>query len=386
MKCINCGVEVDVDDNFCYKCGHWTANGYKYLQDYSNVKKIENGTVYKHNKKLNNLIVLFSLGVVIFTGMLLIRGSDLFAPFFYVKKQITNLINGYNTSIIKVDNIYNNIPINSYEEARDFINKDFLKQSILCDNKNKLLQIETDIENQNDIASVTFCDMNYDEVLKIQEVINKMFNLFPSTKGALTNITITNAASNTEYIAYFQPMHQFVNINNDIKEYNKVNKTQILLNSYYYLNNDLLSNSITNVVGENFYVKNATWESAIAHEIGHYITFAAYLKEKNIDNITYVTEENEEKINELVKEFDQGSFAKNILNTALNNYNIKYSKNLNLNDFAKTISNYAATLDKNNNLLCEETIAEAIHDYYLNGSNMQNSSREIVYTLKNYLR
>ena len=386
MKCINCGVEVDVDDNFCYKCGHWTANGYKYLQDYSNVKKIENGTVYKHNKKLNNLIVLFSLGVVIFTGMLLIRGNDLFAPFFYVKKQITNLINGYNTSIIKVDNIYNNIPINSYEEARDFINKDFLKQSILCDNKNKLLQIETDIENQNDIASVTFCDMNYDEVLKIQEVINKMFNLFPSTKGALTNITITNAASNTEYIAYFQPMHQFVNINNDIKEYNKVNKTQILLNSYYYLNNDLLSNPITNVVGENFYVKNATWESAIAHEIGHYITFVAYLKEKSIDNITYVTEENEEKINELVKEFDQGSFAKNILNTALNNYNIKYSRNLNLNDFAKTISNYAATLDKNNNLLCEETIAEAIHDYYLNGSNMQNSSREIVYTLKNYLR
>lgn len=61
-----------------------------------------------------------------------------------------------------------------------------------------------------------------------------MYNLFPNISGALTNISITNASTNKEYIARFQPMFQFVNTNEDITKYNKVNKTQILLNSYYF--------------------------------------------------------------------------------------------------------------------------------------------------------
>ena len=35
--------------------------------------------------------------------------------------------------------------------------------------------------------------------------------------------------TNSEYIARFQPMYQFVNINEDINNYNKVNKTQIFI-------------------------------------------------------------------------------------------------------------------------------------------------------------
>ena len=66
-----------------------------------------------------------------------------------------------------------------------------------------------------------------------------MYNLFPNISGALTNISITNASTNKEYIARFQPMFQFVNANEDITKYNKVNKTQILLNSYYFLNEEV---------------------------------------------------------------------------------------------------------------------------------------------------
>ena len=32
--------DVEKDDNFCYKCGSFTAKGYAYLQDERNVNKI----------------------------------------------------------------------------------------------------------------------------------------------------------------------------------------------------------------------------------------------------------------------------------------------------------------------------------------------------------
>ena len=99
-----------------------------------------------------------------------------------------------------------------------------------------------------------------------------MYNLFPNISGALTNISITNASTNKEYIARFQPMFQFVNANEDITKYNKVNKTQILLNSYYFLNEDIMNEPISSVVGSDWYVNDTTWESTIAHELGHYIS------------------------------------------------------------------------------------------------------------------
>ena len=69
----------------------------------------------------------------------------------------------------------------------------------------------------------------------------------------------------------------------------------------------------------------------------------------------------------------------------LNNYNLKYNSNYDIFAFASTISNYAASKDKKGNLIADETIAEAIHDYYLHGNNMKASSKEIVNVIKNRL-
>ena len=55
-------------------------------------------------------------------------------------------------------------------------------------------------------------------------------------------------------------------------------KTKILLNSYYFLNKDILSKGLK----ENWYPNNASYESLIAHELGHYITFVTLLKQNNI--------------------------------------------------------------------------------------------------------
>lgn len=205
-----------------------------------------------------------------------------------------------------------------------------------------------------------------------------MYMLFPKIKNGLTNITITNAETAQEYIAYFQPLYQFVNINSNIDEFNKINKTQILLNSYYFLNSEFTEKSIDNIVEQGWYVPDATLESTIAHELGHFISFKLLLKEHNLDNVTFVTSNNEEKINDIIDIFNKGTYSYAILTKSLDNYNAKYNLNLSLEEFTQTISKYASSKKQNGEIIADEAIAEAIHDYYLHGNNMKNSSSEVI--------
>ncbi len=384
MKCIHCEAEIESDDNFCPKCGHWTPHGYDFLKDQTNIEMIAHGESIKQSNRLVLLMSLFVIGCLTFTIMMFIRGESLFLPFSYLKKQWNNYMYGYNTSAIKTDNKYDKIEINTYEDAISFIKKDFQKQTFICREDNELFKIEDELEKNYQIPNVVFCDMPYEEASKIKKVIDRMYFLFPNIEGALTNITITNASH--EYIARFQPMYQFVNIEEDITKYNKVNKTQILLNSYYFLNEEMLDNSIQSTVGENWYVEDATWESSIAHEIGHYISFVLLLKENKLANITLVNSSNYQSITNVLNSFEKGNYQQDILNTALNNYNTRYNTKLDLTEFALTISRYASEKDDNGNLIYDEIIAEAIHDYYLHDDNMQSSSAEIIKIIKEMLK
>lgn len=388
MKCLNqyCDAEdIENDDNFCYKCGHWTSKGFSFIKKEENVIQIMKGDAAKKDNNFSVMLGIASLAFIGFFVMNLVRGNDLYKPIFYLKRQADSYIYGYHTSIIKTNNTYKDIIVNNYDDAIKLIKDDLNKQQWKCGHEIETYKYQSDVEDIAAIPVVSFCDVSDNEAQKLTEVIKKMYSLFPNMSGALTNISITNATTNSEYIARFQPMFQFVNTNNDINSYNKVNKTQILLNSYYFLNDDIMSNSVSSVVGEDWYVKDATWESTIAHELGHYVSFAAFLRQNGLNNITFVTAENEEKINNAMNKFDSGDFSMSILNQALNNYNSKYNTNLDVNSFALTISKYAGEKDKKGNLIADETIAEAIHDYYLHGYNCSKSSYEIVSIIKQKL-
>lgn len=388
MKCLNqyCDAEdIENDDNFCYKCGHWTSKGFSFIKKEENVIQIMKGDAAKKDNNFSVMLGIASLAFIGFFVMNLVRGNDLYKPIFYLKRQADSYIYGYHTSIIKTNNTYKDIIVNNYDDAIKLIKDDLNKQQWKCGHEIETFKYQSDVEAITAIPVVSFCDVSDNEAQKLTEVIKKMYSLFPNMSGALTNISITNATTNSEYIARFQPMFQFVNTNNDINSYNKVNKTQILLNSYYFLNDDIMSNPVSSVVGEDWYVKDATWESTIAHELGHYVSFTAFLRQNDLNNITFVTAENEEKINNAMNKFDSGDFSMSILNQALNNYNSKYNTNLDVNSFALTISKYAGVKDKKGNLIADETIAEAIHDYYLHGYNCSKSSYEIVSIIKQKL-
>lgn len=382
MKCMRCNAEnIEKDDNFCWKCGHWTAKGFNFLKERKNVDIVLNGSAAKQNNRFGVLLGLLGFGIILFVTIYIVRGDDLFKPVIYLNKEISNYVHGYRTSTMKTDNKYKEVTINNYESAIEFIEKDFSMQNWLCGNSDEVSRLEYNLKTTYEIPSVSFCDLNYDEALKINNVIEEMYTLFPSLKGSLTNITIANADENNDYIAYFQPLYQFVNIDADINLYNKVNKTQILLNSYYFLNETMTSKNLSTVVGDNWYVDDATWESTIAHELGHALSFKLLLQENGLDNITFVTPDNELQIESILNLVNSGDFSYNLLTESLNNYNQKYGTSLNIDEFAKSISEYASVKDENDRIIADETIAEAIHDYYLHRESMKNTSAEIIETI-----
>lgn len=384
MLCIHCNNEIESDDNFCWNCGKWTSKGYSVLKEENS--SLFNGSAFKKTENLKFLVSLFCFSMFLFMIFVTISGNDLFKPIVFLQKKVNNYVYGYNTSVINSQNVYNNKNVNTIDEAYSLIKSDFTGQYWKCYKNLELASLENELMSKYDIPSVTFCDISYDESLKISRVINKIYEYFPTIKGYLTNISITNSINSSEIVAYFQPMYQFVNSYNDIFEYNKVNKTQILLNSYYFLNDDILSENINDVVGDGWYVKDATWESVIAHEFGHYISFVVLLKKYDLDNITLETNSNTEIISSVIDDYDSGVNSENIVKSALNNYNLNYNLNLTLNEFALSISRYAGALDSSGNLIYDEVIAEAVHDYYIHGDDCETASYEIVRILKSLLQ
>ena len=67
------------------------------------------------------------------------------------------------------------------------------------------------------------------------------------------------------------------------------------------------------------------------------------------------------------------------------NYNKKYSSNITLEEFASNISGYAAHKGEKGNIIYDEVIAEAVHDYYLHDNSGSKSTIEIISILKERL-
>lgn len=376
MRCTKCEVEIETDDNFCWNCGHWTPKGYKFLSNRENIKSITRGEASKQGMRFILIFVTMGLSIILFVVSAMIKGNDIFKPIFFLKRQIDSYFYGYNTAMIKTDNTYEGESVLEEREAYEFIVRDLKNQSWKCSHDIDTVVIENTLEKELSIPSVNFCDISYAEAEKIKKVIDEMYGLFPNIEGKLTNISITNAKTNSEYIAYFQPKYEFVNSRSSLDEYNRVNKTQILLNSYYFLNDELLSSPLADTVGESWYIEDATWESTIAHELGHYITYVTFLKSQDVESIVFVDSKNARRIEDVQNTFDHGGYQSALVHEAFDR--CSNCKEESLENSIASISKYAGIKDDHGNVLFDETIAEAVHDYYLHGRNANALSQEIV--------
>ena len=108
----------------------------------------------------------------------------------------------------------------------------------------------------------------------------------------------------------------------------------------------------------------------------------ARVKKYNLDadSVIYIDDYN--KVYEYVSDWKNRSLAQEIINKAYNNCKNEFDTQ---NSFIESISGYACSKDSYGKTNYEETIAESVHDVYLNGDNAKLASKEIVKVLKKYI-
>lgn len=286
-------------------------------------------------------------------------------------------------TVIVYDNKYTGMNISTKDDANKLIVKDSVDQKGACPKEIKA--IEEDIIKNYGITAVNLCEMETDFAKEVGNVFKIIYDTFPDAKGYLTNLTLVNAPISSGYIAAFQPIFTFATSDTD-STYPWVLKTQIYLNTSYFLNKDRLKSSVESGSASGHFPPNATIYSPVAHEMGHYLSFLAMMNNYNVDSILLIQDSDTDVLYKLIEDFGKGTFSLTMITEAYNNFKKEVGTSLNLDDWRATISSYAVAKDNSGNYIYDETVAEAFHDVYLNGDKAAQASKYVVAVLKEKLK
>ena len=287
----------------------------------------------------------------------------------------------YGTVII-YDNTYSGVKINKDTDAFALIVKDSVNQKNKCPSDIK--KVEDEIIKNYGITAVNLCEMDVDFARELGNVFKKIYDEYPSVRGYITNLTLVNVSMTDNYIAAFMPVFNFAT-SDTASTYPWVIKTQVLLNTSYFLNKERLEASVTDGSSTGHFPKNSTIYSPVAHELGHYLSFLAMMKSYKLDSILLVDSNNVSTFYSLYDDFGKGNYSLTMIKEAFQKYKKDTNSTLNLDEWRGTISNYALAKDNSGEYIYDETIAESFHDVYLNGDNASDASKYVVSVLKEKL-
>ena len=333
----------------------------------------------KKKSSISYVKFILILSIVLVISMIIVFGKSIF---FKDKHQKNNTNDIVGVTKVVSDNIYEKAAINSREDAIELITIDSDEQKEKCDNE-EIKKIERRLEVKHNIIAVNLCELDLEYAKELEKTIDKVFESFPTVKGYLTNITLTN--TNENYIACFTATKLFAT-STSVDTYPHVYKMVMNLNSSYFLDLDYLKNTVINASNDGYFPKGASITSVVAHEFGHYISFISLLRSTFLDDTLLLSKNNYNRYKTLVDSWNRGEFSKKIISEAYNNYKKNYKNdNISEYDFKSSISEYAVATDGNGDFIYDETIAEAFHDYYLNGNKAKKASLEIIKVLRKYM-
>ena len=382
MYCNNCGYNNPDNTSFCNKCGRplTSINSISNITQEERIKREKNKKEIDSSKKRNKISVLVGCLLAIITIVVIIYYSHNNIHFFnYETTSIVRDSVMTNKTIVETDNIYSNVDIQTVEDAINLIKEDSSKQKDSC--PGNIRTIEDKMIKDFDITSVNLCEMSYSLASELYNTMSTIYAMFPSIKGNITNISIGNFDSRKYgVIAFYQPLFPFA----QSKDYKQVYKMRVILNARYYLNENLLSETVHQSSLSGYFPSNANKTSPLAHELGHYISFYAMRKNNKIDqSLLYKKDDNNYYL--LVDKYDSSEFSKDMLDEAYTLYLFEGNEKIDFDEWRATISNYAVTKNESGKDLYDETIAEAFHDVYLNKDNAKPASKYIVRILKKYV-
>lgn len=379
--CNRCGDIVENGEKFCNKCGNFLG-GYQNNQ---------NNNIYQKNSKNIIIYLGIGIGVVFILGALFLLNHNADYYFDLSSNQQNNDTQSdsfesgkspYSTAII-YDNTYSGVTINGTKDAYDLITKDSTSQKDKCPKNIK--KIENEIIKKYGLTAVNLCEVDTDFAKEISNVFKKIYSEYPEARGYLTNLSLANVKITEGYIAAFMPVFIFATSNSD-NQYPAIIKTQILLNSSYFLNKERLNNSVTSGSKTGHFPKNATMYSPVAHELGHYLSFLAMMKSYNMESLLLIDNNKVYDLNQLIADFSEGNHSLKMINEAYEKYKKDTKDNIEFDNWRATISGYAVAKKNNGQYIYDETIAESFHDVYLNGNKASTASKYIINVLKEKLK
>ena len=383
MFCNKCGNQVFPNQKYCNKCGNYLAYNVKKVED-TNLS--ENKSIESSKKKTVILIIILIL-VIVITLIILVYAIYLLkigSGYFFTggnqteKNKVINLRGKYKTSIV-TDNTYDNLDIDSVQEANDLIVQDSINQK-QEDYPKEILDVENDIIDK---YSITAVNLNPEFAKELENVIDKIYKDYPNVRGYLSNITLKNySLLEGSVIASFRPVFRF-GTSDTISSTPWVTKTLIELNSKYFLNEQKLVEGVKEGAKAGHFPKNTTKYSPVAHELGHYLSFIALLNYYDVDSIRLMYDINE--LEEVLEDFSEGDLSLKMIKEAYDNYKRDTNDNIKFDKWRGQISGYALSKDDSGKYIYDETIAEAFHDVYLNNENATTPSKYIVEVLKRYV-
>lgn len=294
-------------------------------------------------------------------------------------KENTNSNEPY-TTVIDHTTKYSNQKIITPKDAIALIKKEAQAQEAKC--HNDLSIIEKEIEVITGIYGINLCELSKEQAAELKTVLEYIYTNYPIIKEYLTNITLVNDGGTSSYIAAFKPSFTFATSNNSNK-FPFVIKMQVFLNASYFLNTQYFNSIIKIASDTHHFPKDTTQASLIVHEFGHVLTYVLAIKEQEGTN-TIIVKFNEFKTySDTLKEYTTSNFSKKIVTEAYQR--LLKEKNETLEEFQKNISGYASSEDEYGNMLYNETIAEAFHDYYLHQNNAKKESIAIMDIITEYI-
>lgn len=336
----------------------------------------------RKRKSITYAKFILILSVVLLISIFIVWGKDLF--FNGESSIVNNDGNDIGQTAVVSDNIYKDATLSDRGDAVNLIVSDSDLQKEKCSDE-QIKKIERRLEVKHKIIAVNLCEMDVDFALELEKTIDKVFNDFPTIKGYLTNVTLTNPDENTSYIAAFTATQLFAT-SNTIDTYPHAYKMVMNLNTMYFLDPTYLEDTVRESSLSGYFPKGASRSSVVAHEFGHYVSFVSLLRSTFLDDTLLLTKDNYQRYLNLVNSWNRGDFSKKIINEAYNNYKKANPKTtMSEYEFRASISTYAVATDLEGNYIYDETIAEAFHDNYLHANNAKPASKAIIKVLKKYM-